>query len=50
MRRRVLRRGALALGIRIGLLRILLREKRVCFFFSARSTFERVLNLLVLVS
>ena len=50
MRRRVLLRVALALGIRIGLLRVFFffRGKRV--FFSARSTFELVLNLLGLVS
>ena len=48
MRRRVLRRVALALGIRIGLLRVFLIEKRV--FFCARSAFKLVLNLLNLIS
>ena len=47
MRRRVFSRVALALDIRMGLLRVLPEENR---FFSARSTFELVLNLLEMVS
>lgn len=49
MRRRVLPRVALALGIRIGLLRFFFFQRKTCFLICA-ATFELVLNLLHLVS